>query len=310
MINIDFLKYPKMPNLENISSKDIHIMKAVEEKEIFYATEKIDGTNTQIAITKNEAKIGKRSSFIKKTEYPWVNIFGREKTQNLIKFIQSKIDDDILIRVYGETFGPKIQQNKYKLEEINFKVFTVIVEDYNNKVYCLGREDMEKLIPQEFLLKVLKKGTIEEISKNLAKKSNDYNISVKEGDVYNKFETYELVRNSKGVKGFLGIKHKNNEFKEVAKPTKKINLEMLRKEKELLENISRYITVNRLNNIISKGDLILEAKNIGKFIEAFQNDIREEYQEPIENKEMFDKCLKKLSGKIAFMVKDKINEIN
>lgn len=309
---IYFLKYPKMPNLEKISSKDKKIFKAIEDEEIFYATEKIDGTNTQIAITKNNAKIGKRSTFLKDVENPWTNLFFKDEIQDLIKLIQSKIDDNLLIRIYGETFGPKIQQNKYKLKDIDFKVFSVFVTDLNNdKHYCLGRLEMEKLIPEEFLLKLLKKGTISDISKELSKTSDDFNIEVKEGDVYNKFDTYELFldkneKNELFVVNFLGIKNKNEEFKEIKKPKKPIDKESLKKEKELKENLLRYVTENRLNNILSKGDITLENKNIGPLIKAMQEDIKEEYCEEILDKELFNKALKSISREIALLVKSKI----
>ena len=313
---ITFLKFPSIVNKENINTKHKINFKDLNSNNIFYATEKIDGSNTQIAITNNEYLIGKRHSYLdmknNRGDQLYMHVLDVPEVKKLIRSIQYKLkqkeNNNYVVHIYGELYGPKISGNKYKLKNYQYKVFNIIVhtkQDEHNR-WVLGRELLEQIVPDSLLLKIEHKGTLKDISATLDKSSN-FDIKIREGNVYAPYDTYLW----KYQTAFRSIKYKNDEFKEVKKYISQSQLDNQKEQEKLMANINRYITENRLNNILSHGDYELSFKNMGNLIKAMQNDIREEYAEPISDQEMFDQVMNKLaSKKIADLIVQAIKNNN
>ena len=78
-----------------------------------------------------------------------------------------------------------------------------------------------------------------------------------------------------------------------------------------MENVSAYVTANRLSNVLSHGEFELVPQSIGKIMVAFKDDVVKEYiaeQEPeLEPADVLS-AVSKHNGKIALLIKDAITQ--
>ena len=136
------LKYPSLENHYNIS-KSRKLMSVFDE--LFYATEKIHGSNMSIEITKDSIKYFSRNREVTLDDGGLGS--GLASTSNLefiIQVGQSMLDRASKVIIYGELYGAGIQSTEYKenIENIKqFRVFDVFVFE-DNRAYSLSLEDL------------------------------------------------------------------------------------------------------------------------------------------------------------------------
>jgi len=122
----------------------------------------------------------------------------------------------------------------------------------------------------------------------LARKVIKYNNEFESG-IYKLFNLHEIENNiCEGVvikpivdlkmgESRVILKSKNEKFMEKAKaPKQKVKKELSDDDKNFLEEVFKYITENRLNNVLSKMCELTE-KDFGKLLKEFQKDIEDEF---------------------------------
>lgn len=101
----------------------------------FEVTEKLDGSSASYIICDNDYHVCSRNLSLKENE---TNIFWRiEKKYNILENIK-KTGRNLCVQ--GEAVGPKIQDNKYKLKELDFYVYNVY--DIDTKRFLMPHERM------------------------------------------------------------------------------------------------------------------------------------------------------------------------
>ena len=143
----DFIKYPSLENHYNVhkSRKFDPYM-----DELFYATEKIHGSNMSIHFTKDTIRYFSRKQEVNIGSDLGEYLYKAENTpyiENIVKqmFKINKAIDKII--VYGELYGAGIQSMSYKenLEnKKNFRVFDVFVFEQFRR-YSLPLDDLSFL---------------------------------------------------------------------------------------------------------------------------------------------------------------------
>lgn len=300
------LKYPSLENHYNIL-KSRKLMSVFDE--LFYATEKIHGSNMSIEITKDNVKYFSRNREVTLDDGALGS--GLASTSNLEFIIQvgkSMLDKASKVIIYGELYGAGIQNMEYQenIENVKqFRVFDVFVFE-EDRAYTLSLEDLAFLFTNMTVPRLTEIKTLREwLNSELPEKS--YLGGPIEGLVYKPLNGQELVFNedSGSVENYLGVKHKTEQFAEVKKnKNAKKKAELQSNELAFLENVERYFTEQRLNNLLSKGDIELSLQNLSKIIPAFLEDVSTDYAK--DNPEnYFDRQLlnKRFSNKVVNLVK-------
>ena len=278
---MNFLKYPSLTNHYALG-KDRRIPYVYDD--VWYATEKIHGANISIVAAKDTEEVGlaKRSGFLTLDDKQfggfktWVSEQGDELVDSLNKFLAW--EGVTQVHAFGEYFGEKVQRMDYELckqGQVDVKLFNLILEyDGGTIHYVVSRDMMEKYIPVKYLTPVSNKKTLRELVNGDLEVQSIYG-GISEGQVYQPTKGYVLNDTFQ----FYGVKHKTKEFAEVTKSTSKVKekVEYSPEFLSLVEDVSRYITNNRLNNVLSHGDFELENKNIGVIMIALKQDIVKEY---------------------------------
>lgn len=278
---MNFLKYPSLTNHYALG-KDRRIPYVYDD--VWYATEKIHGANISIVSAKDIEEVGlaKRSGFLTLDDKQfngfktWVSEQGAELVNSLNKFLDW--EGVTQVHAFGEYFGEKVQRMDYELckqGQVDVKLFNLILEyDGGTIHYVVSRDMMEKYIPVKYLTPVSSKKTLRELVNGHLEVQSIYG-GISEGQVYQPTKGYILTDTFQ----FYGVKHKTKEFAEITKSTFKVKekLEYSPEFLSLVEDVSRYITNNRLNNVLSHGDFELENKNIGVIMIALKQDIVKEY---------------------------------
>lgn len=101
----------------------------------FEVTEKLDGSSASYIICDNDYHVCSRNLSLKEND---TNVFWRiEKKYNILEKIRNTGRN---LCVQGELIGPKIQDNKYKLKELDFYVYNVY--DIDTKRFLMPHERM------------------------------------------------------------------------------------------------------------------------------------------------------------------------
>lgn len=312
---MNFLKYPSLTNHYALG-KDRRIPYVYDD--VWYATEKIHGANISIVTAKGTEGVGlaKRSGFLTLDDKQfggfktWVSEQGAELVNSLNKFLDW--EGVTQVHAFGEYFGGKVQRMDYELckqGQVDVKLFNVILEyDGGTIHYVVSRDMMEKYIPAKYLTPVSNKKTLRELVNGHLEVQSIYG-GISEGQVYQPTKGYIL----NDIFRFYGIKHKTKEFAEVTKSTVKVKekVEYSPEFLALVEDVSRYITDSRLNNVLSHGDLELENKNIGAIMIALKQDIVKEYlAEVVTTHSDTDvlSAVNKHNGAIALLIKEAITK--
>lgn len=279
------LKYPSLENNYNITSSR-RLMAAIDEK--FYATEKIHGSNMSIEFTENSTRYFSRNREVTLDDKALGSYLA---TTNNLKDIESiaksilegsvslsrKENNITKVIVFGELYGSGIQnmeyaENKAGIQE--FRVFDVFVFE-DDRAYTLNAEELLYIFGQlavPFFTEV--KSLREWLTTELPETSTLGGPI--EGLVYKPFDGQILYFDDGAVCNYLGVKHKTEKFAEI-KSRKKEAPVLTDDEISFKENIKRYFTMQRLDNLLSKGDVELSVRNLGTIIPAYLEDVKTDY---------------------------------
>lgn len=306
------------------------------EKEIFIVQEKVHGANFSFFTNGNEIKIAKRTAFIEKEEkfYNAHQILERYRKNVIEVFEKVKtIYPDIeTVVIYGELFGGGYKHREVDSVKDAIKVQKGVEYAPYNEFYAFDIKlngttyldtDLVNQIFDEtgfFYAKILFQGTLEEALKF----PNVFNSKIPawlglpeiennicEGTIIKTLKTKYFGNGSRVI-----LKNKNEKWTEKSKMVRKDR--PVQKEVRFSENaqniwneISKYATLNRLNNVISKiGEF--EPKMIGKVIGLFSKDILEDFEKDfprafiIIEKEEQKRINKKLNSLVIDVVKEEL----
>ena len=294
-----FEKYSSLENHYN--SKFIERIRSAgfDLTETWVAREKIHGTNFSIIITKDTVTCAKRTGPILEAE----DFFGYEiilkKYDKSIKALQDTMKNMTTesYQLFGEFAGGGIQKG-VNYGEKDFYVFDCLVktpggiveysDDYILTAFCnvfgfkmaplLGRGKFDDLIQMSNMLDVV---------------VNDYNkLADSDLEAANLKEWPVIVSEDNIAEGYVlkpcypkffpngsrvAIKCKNSKFSEKSKSDKliKAKVELTEADQTCLSAFTEYVTINRVNNVISKIGTVT-TKDFGRVLGLTMKDILEE----------------------------------
>ena len=303
-------------------------------KEIFIVQEKVHGANFSFFTDGKEIKIAKRTAFIEKDErfYNAHQILERYR-KNVIQVFEKvkNIYPDIeTVVIYGELFGGGYKHKEIEPFKDAIKVQKGVEYAPHNEFYAFdiklnGTTYLDTDLANQifdgsgfFYAKILFQGTLEEALKF----PNDFDSKIPawlglpeiennicEGTIVKTLKTKYFGNGSRVI-----LKNKNEKWAEKSKMVRKKR--PIQKEVRFSENvqniwdeIQKYTTVNRLNNVVSKiGEF--EPKMIGKVIGLFAQDILEDFDKdfPEVFKTIEKEEQKRINKKLNSLVIDVIKE--
>lgn len=283
-----FEKYPSLVRSDVVAkgSKLSRILQGDEQE--WYATEKIHGCNFAIYYDGHTWRYAKRTAFLDWEDelFGWQEYFpiSTDGRTELMYCIRSLYDNEEPnggesykhLIVFGEFFGGEIQENIQYEQTLNntkdFRVFNVFGYKGNDTYDVLGYDKMSYHFGKERLVPLIAKGKFWDTLKTLDMERESTFGGISEGYVLQPSEDREW----KSGEVFLGIKHKTHHFTEMA-PEKLTNLIG---RAATLENLKRYLTNNRLDNISSKG-YKMTRDNMAELMDVLMEDVFEDYDEHI-----------------------------
>jgi Rnl2 family RNA ligase len=271
--------------------------------EVFIVQEKVHGANFSFFTDGKEIKIAKRTAFIEQDEkfFNAHQILERYR-KNVIEVFQKvkTIHPDVeTVVIYGELFGGGYKHKEVEPVKDAVKVQKGIEYAPHNEFYAFDiklngitylNTDVVNQIFEEvgfFYAKILFQGTLEDTLRF----PNVFNSKIPawlglpelednmcEGTIVKTLKTKYFGNGARII-----LKNKNEKWVEKSKMVKKEaktvqkQVHFSEKAQEIWEEIQKYATVNRLNNVISKiGEF--EPKMIGKVIGLFAQDILEDFE--------------------------------
>jgi Rnl2 family RNA ligase len=263
------------------------------------AREKIHGTNFSLIIERDKATCAKRTGPI----LPAEDFFGYEiilkNYADSIKAVQDIMETSAVVsyQVFGEFAGPGIQKN-VDYGDKDFYVFDIIVttesgdvtyvDDYMMESFCntfkfkmaplLGRGKFEELIkiPNEFQILTHRYNSMFKVDHKQAN-SRSWELELPSDNVCEGYVLKPCYPSWLPNGNRVAIKCKNSKFSEKKKSDKpiKAKVELSEADNKLLGILACYVTLNRVNNVISKiGEI--GPKDFGKVMGLTVQDILEE----------------------------------
>jgi Rnl2 family RNA ligase len=304
--------------------------------EVFIVQEKVHGANFSFFTDGKEIKIAKRTAFIEKDEkfYNAHQMLERYRKNVIDVFEKVKtIHPDLeTVVIYGELFGGGYKHKEVEPVKDAIKVqkgveYAPYNEFYGFDIKLNGTTyldtDLVNQIFEEtrfFYAKILFQGTLEEALKF----PNVFDSKIPawlglpeiennrcEGTIVKTLKTKYFGNGSRVI-----LKNKNEKWVEKSKMVKKdrpIQKEVHFSEnaQNIWEEIQKYATANRLNNVVSKiGEF--EPKMIGKVIGLFSQDILEDFEKDFPKvfttieKEEQKRINKKLNSLVIDVVKEEL----
>lgn len=270
--------------------------------EVFIVQEKVHGANFSFFTDGKEIKIAKRTAFIEKDEkfYNAHQILERYRKNVIDVFekVKTIYPDLETVVIYGELFGGGYKHKEVEPVKDAIKVQKGVEYAPYNEFYAFDIKlngityldtDLVNQIFEEtgfFYAKILFQGTLDEALKfpNVFDSKipawlglPEIENNMCEGTIVKTLKTKYFGNGSRVI-----LKNKNEKWVEKSKmvrkdkPTQK-EVRFSEKAQEIWEEIQKYATVNRLNNVVSKiGEF--EPKIIGKVIGLFSQDILEDFE--------------------------------
>lgn len=322
-----FKKYPSLTNHYKVP-EDRYLKEFLVEdtplgSTLFYATEKVDGTNISVSVdtsTRDYVFAG-RNRFLdlndsEKLYTDLPNIVTGDIINGMIDKLRELGFTNNVVHIYGELYGFKIQKQNYDISENHERsvVFYDILVNQEDETYLqLNLHDLLMVVPQDLLPHLIDSG-LQTLPQWLANEPYEESFygGVNEGFVFKPAKRHLYEQNKQS---YLGIKYKTEKYLEVKKvKAPKLSQKEI-KNPELVADIERYITVNRLMNIVSHGGLTLDFKNFGQLTKALAQDVYKEYirdesESDIMKKHTFDEVeeatFKTLNKQMANTVREAI----
>ena len=336
-----FLKYPSLTNHYAVAKSRTlskYVMPTNAEdftrmypSTLWYATEKIDGSNISINIDleTGEWKVAKRSGLVENTpdDAPFSDVYQMVEEQDIEKIkenLRLMGYDDGVAHLYGELFGFKIQKQDYDLakeRKREVRIFDAIIVpgDIDLLTARLGQQDLSFALFDTDLTMTprIKTGTLLELM-NEEPYSESKLGGVSEGLVYKPVETTYIIP---GATGFLGVKHKTEAYMETRGKSTKREPKPFKSsvDQELYEEVLRYVTKQRVMNVLSHGEVPADFENFGEIMTLVKIDIFKEYQKEErpdikldEDKQVLlhEIVNKELNKPISAVVREAIQELN
>lgn len=270
--------------------------------EVFIVQEKVHGANFSFFTDGKEIKIAKRTAFIEKDE-KFFNAHQmleryRKNVMAVFQKVKTMHPDVETVVIYGELFGGGYKHKEVEPVKDAVKVQKGIEYAPYNEFYAfdiklngityMDTEVVNQIFEETgfFYAKTLFQGTLEEALK-FPNAFNSYipawlglpdlEDNMCEGTIVKALKTRYFGNGARVI-----LKNKNEKWieksKMVRKQAKAVHKQVHFSEKaqEIWEEIQKYATVNRLNNVVSKiGEF--EPKIIGKVIGLFAQDILEDF---------------------------------
>lgn len=324
-----FTKYPSLRNIDGVKFSKMSEEKLSQE---YVATEKLHGTNSGITVFEDgTVDLSSRKLFIgfdsdntmHSTFKDFVDIdyFTKKGLELIEKLGYSQIT------FFGELFGKGVYNMDYvqvKEGRKEFRVFDIIA--YKGKVDknipddVLTLKEFVKLdnnfvmdfLDKDVLVPFVAKGDLKSVIKQLDLDSPSAYGGGIEGYVIK--PTKEITYTNDTNYALDGIKHKTTKFKEVIRKNKVVSdstepkhLKGLEgKILDLVEDMSGYVTLARLDNVISHGGLEVDKEHTVDLANALISDIDKEFEY---DKDVYSEKDIKLSLKrITYLVFGVVNE--
>ncbi|MFP3593164.1 RNA ligase, Rnl2 family [Chryseobacterium sp. SIMBA_038] len=270
--------------------------------EVFIVQEKVHGANFSFFTDGKEIKIAKRTAFIEKDEkfYNAHQILERYRKNVIDVFekVKTIYPDLETVVIYGELFGGGYKHKEVEPIKDAIKVQKGVEYAPYNEFYAFDIKlngttyldtDLVNQIFEEigfFYAKILFQGTLDEALKfpNIFDSKipawlglPEIENNMCEGTIVKTLKTKYFGNGSRVI-----LKNKNEKWIEKSKMVRKDKpaqkeVHFSETAQEIWEEIQKYATVNRLNNVVSKiGEF--EPKMIGKVIGLFSQDILEDFE--------------------------------
>lgn len=270
--------------------------------EVFIVQEKVHGANFSFFTDGKEIKIAKRTAFIERDEkfYNAHQILERYRKNVIDVFekVKAIYQDLEAVVIYGELFGGGYKHKEVEPVKDSIKVQKGVEYAPYNEFYAFDIKlngttyldaDLVNQIFEKtefFYAKILFQGTLDEALKfpNVFDSKipawlelPEIENNMCEGTIVKTLKTKYFGNGSRVI-----LKNKNEKWVEKSKMVRKdkpIQKEVHFSEtaQNIWEEIQKYATANRLNNVVSKlGEF--EPKMIGKVIGLFSQDILEDFE--------------------------------
>lgn len=310
-----FIKYPSLTNDYALGSQR-HILAQIDQ--LFYASEKLDGSNVSIILDdEDNIALAKRSGILKgkddeKQFKPFIDFFEQYKEPIITQLKQLLIDNDaVQIHLYGEMYGAGIQKSKYTISQqglTDVKFFNAIIMTKNDEAIMLSRQYLQRYL-DKYLVPVKTIRPLRElIDIDIEKENSDYANDYFEGYVYMPFN--QAINLSKDA--LPAIKHKTEKFQEVKKPRDRKKSNVSKSQLKLNLDVERYVTKQRIEHVLNNESIELKPQLISEIIHKTQADIEKEYVHENDTSQYDDtqikQAIKATSRQIALTVKEMIKE--
>lgn len=305
--------------------------------EVFIVQEKVHGANFSFFTDGKEIKIAKRTAFIEKDE-KFFNAHQmleryRKNVIEVFQKVKAIYPNVETVVIYGELFGGGYQHKEVEPVKDAVKVQKGIEYAPYNEFYAfdiklngityLDTEVVNQIFEETgfFYAKILFQGSLEEALKF----PNVFNSKIPawlglpelednrcEGTIVKTLKTRYFGNGARII-----LKNKNEKWVEKSKMVKKEGktvqkqIHFSEKAQEIWEEIQKYATANRLNNVVSKiGEF--EPKMIGKVIGLFAQDILEDFDKDFPaafmaiEKEEQKRINKKLNSLVIDFIKEEL----
>lgn len=300
---MNIIKYPSLTNHYSLAQiKDHEQLCEVD----YVATEKIHGANVSVIVDNyGNIEVTKRTLALtdeEKRVSPWVTLvnFVDEFDNQLIEWAEQAkniVNDDRAFQVhfYGEIFGDEVNTMTYDLNNQKkraIRFFNILVSFDEENGILLSPEEMRSILPEELVVPFIKKDTLI----NLLKESEEC-ASVFGGDAKGQvFAPNQQIALSEAGLSTPIIKFKYEKFmeKQPISPTRPSKIHTPA-EMAVLHSIKERATLQRVENVMSHGEIQPTEQNTGTVIKAVVQDIVEEVLR--EQSEIEEKLLRKFAGR-------------
>lgn len=320
----NFIKFPSLENhyRQREINKWIDKYPTLVDDE-FIITEKIDGSNFGIIITKDEIAYQSRGHILEPNEnfFDYQNVVSEyiDDIKKLQKAFCKQMKAD-QITVFCELFGKGIQKRVDYGDKRYLRVISIVTDGRRHSPsgiqILLQMAGCTKLLfaPVLGVVKGLETALSfsNEFKSTINDNADDNNIA--EGIVIEPYHSKYSIEHDNDI-SYFAIKSKNEKFKEKEKiPTSKLTAPDSAELETLKFCFKSYVNQNRMLSVFSKESDIKDIKEIGKYItlitEDAWNDFIIDFKDKIENLSNNEKTkLKKsVSSAIVALLKNSLNE--
>lgn len=287
-----FKRYNSITNLYD--EEFINKVKALNYNEPWYVSEKIHGANCQIAVTEDGVEIGGRNE-VTDNEL-WHKVISQYANKAKALFHSTFAERIIL---FGEFFGgayphqdvprdknaKKVQKGVWYSPHNHVMFFDLFIEPTYEPAYYVSVPPLRYLL-NYFGIPVVSFKRFLSLDEALAYPNDEVS------EIYKNFDLPEIEGNIReGVvirpekdlwigQSRVIIKNKNDKFKEAWKERRPVvdPRELTEKQIEAIEDMLRYVTENRIINILSHYGADLSVKLLGQLIRDTNKEVQEEFE--------------------------------